>query len=181
MSTWTDRLPSTATVYSTREAERAQWGDGPWRDEPDKVSWTDPATGRPCLIHRGPGGALCGYVAVDPGHPLHGIGFTDDAMPVLDVHCGVSYSEGCQDSPDESSGICHVPAPGAPDNVWWFGFHCASFRDVEPSTAAFLAEVLGSNPLRQRLSDGQTYRDVAYVIGQCERLARQLTELGVPA
>lgn len=173
---WTDLLPSTATAYATREDERAQWGEGPWRDEPDKVSWTDPATGRPCLIHRGPGGALCGYAAVDPGHPLHGVGFTDDTLPDLEVHGGVTYADRCQDTPDESSGICHVPAPGAPHDVWWFGFHCAGFRDLEPASAAYLAKAL---PMEDTcLWHSDVYRDVAYVIGQCEALARQLDYVG---
>jgi hypothetical protein len=38
--------------------------------EPDKVQWRDQVTGLTCLIVRvNPGGALCGYVGVPPGHP----------------------------------------------------------------------------------------------------------------
>lgn len=46
---------------------RVKWGPGPWDGEPDKMQWTDPATGLDCLIVRNTLGALCGYVGVTPG------------------------------------------------------------------------------------------------------------------
>jgi hypothetical protein len=55
---------------------REQWGEGPWQSEPDLVEWRDAATGYPCLIVRGSMGALCGYVGLPPGHPLHGKPYT---------------------------------------------------------------------------------------------------------
>jgi len=48
---------------------KADWGDGPWVEEPDKMQWQDERTRLPCLIVRGPSGALCGYVGVSEGHP----------------------------------------------------------------------------------------------------------------
>ena len=39
--------------------------EGPWRDEPDKLSWIDKATGMPCIILRARLGTLSGYVAVN--------------------------------------------------------------------------------------------------------------------
>lgn len=30
-----------------RTAEKAEWGPGPWQDEPDKAQWIDEATGPP--------------------------------------------------------------------------------------------------------------------------------------
>jgi hypothetical protein len=172
---WRRLLPDDATIYDTalEVAGREEWGEGPWNDEPDKISWTDPATGRPCLIHRGPGGALCGYVAVDPGHPLHGVG-CGDVLDGLAVHGGVTYASLCRDSADESFGICHVPAPGAPHDVWWLGFHCANGFDIEPTVSGFLR--------RQGLAPGllpdSAYRDVGYVIEQCQLLAAQLVAVG---
>lgn len=33
----------------------------------------------------------------------------------------------------QAVGICHIPAPGEPDNVWWFGFDCAHSGDLAPA------------------------------------------------
>lgn len=109
--------------------DRSSWGPGPWDGEPDKVSWTDPATGRPCLAVRNPVGAWCGYVAVDPGHPLHG---QDYDVPDVVVHGGLTYAAYCREGATEAEGICHVPRPGQPHDVWWFGFDTcqAAFRVV---------------------------------------------------
>lgn len=58
-----------------RTDDKAGWGDGPWQSEPDKRQWQDDATGLPCLIVRGPVGALCGYVGVPEGHPAYGLSY----------------------------------------------------------------------------------------------------------
>jgi hypothetical protein len=51
---------------------KEKWGDGPWTLEPDRLEFE--AHGFPCLLNRAPvTGAWCGYVAVPPGHPLHGV------------------------------------------------------------------------------------------------------------
>lgn len=42
--------------------------------------------------------------------------WTHRGLPCLAVHGGLTYSDRCHDD------ICHVPAPGEPDDVWWFGF-----------------------------------------------------------
>lgn len=134
--------------------DKSTWPRGPWDDEPDHVSFEH--KGVPCIIHRSPaGGALCGYAAVPPGHPWHGKGMSDvDA----NVNGGLSYAEACQGA------ICHVPKPGEPDNVWWLGFDCAHTRDVSP--------VLGF----MRHGYYATYKTIAFVRSQCERLAEQIIE-----
>lgn len=53
--------------------DKSGWSRGEWLSEPDKLQWVDADTGLDCLIVRGPIGALCGYVAVKPGHPWHGV------------------------------------------------------------------------------------------------------------
>lgn len=58
---------------------KSEWGEGPWQHEPDKMEWRDEETGLPCLIVRGPAGALCGYVGVAPSHPFHGLSY--DGLP----------------------------------------------------------------------------------------------------
>jgi hypothetical protein len=143
--------------------------DGPWQREPSKVQWVDAATGFPCLIVRGPGGSLCGYAGVPPGHPLHK---TDDSE--FDVHGGVTFTGGCAHSTDESQGICHIPEPGTSDDIWWFGFDCAHLGDLMP-------EMLNISPKHGESMRGtiyeEHYRDVDYVAGEARSLAKQLAEL----
>lgn len=55
--------------------DKTNWGAGDWQKEPDKVQWQDEETGLPCLIVRGPTGALCGYVGVPQGHPAYGLSY----------------------------------------------------------------------------------------------------------
>ena len=119
--------------------------DQPWLTEPDRLEWKDEATGLPCLIVRVSGhGALCGYVAVPPGHPWHGTDYaacferpachvhedkgwcTHEPDGHVKVHGGLTYSGRCRGK------VCHVAAPGEPEDVWWFGFDCAHLGDLIP-------------------------------------------------
>lgn len=147
--------------------DKSKWGEGPWQSEPDKLQFTDEATGLPCLIVRGPAGALCGYVGVAEGHPL--FNQPHDNHYDLECHGGLTFSDFCHETPD-NHGICHLPEPGEPDHVWWFGFDCAHDGDFMPG----LAERLGgySNKFKS-LMEG-SYRDLNYVKGQCKHLASQL-------
>src|SRR5262249_8204209 len=113
-----------------RTVDKAGWAvRGEWDNEPDKMQWPDDISGLPCLIVRGPLGALCGYVGVSDIHPLYGKGCNIDVQ----VHGGLTFVGGCDYSADESTHICHVPGPGEPDNVWWFGFDCAHSGDFTPA------------------------------------------------
>jgi hypothetical protein len=67
----------------------------------------------------------------------------------------------------EGRAICHVPLPGRPARVWWFGFDCAHFGDQSP---AYAARDMPS------FSDG-AYRDLAYVEAECAAMARQLADV----
>lgn len=69
----------------------------------------------------------------------------------------------------EARGVCHVPAPGRPDDVWWFGFDCAHAFDLVPGLS-----VLGK-PMADAFDweHGQ-YRDIGYVMSECADLAKQL-------
>lgn len=134
-----------------RKYDKSRWEAGPWEDEPDKLEWRDESTGLPCLIVRGPVGALCGYVAVSPGHPWHGKHYDGcDA----DVHGGLTYSDKC------AGAICHAAKPGEPDDVWWLGFDCAHLGDFIPG-------------IRDRF-EATTYKDIAYVRRECATLAGQV-------
>lgn len=170
-------------TWNTMAKEKASWGPGPWQDEPDKEQWQDEPTGFACLIKRNPLGALCGYVGVPEGHPWHGSGYSpgyategdlSPALRLLDevsVHGGLTYADSCQEGPEDKT-ICHVPGPGEPEPLWWFGFDCAHAWDVAPAMAA-RERARGYPPI----SLGEdVYRTRAYVKAECASLARQAAE-----
>lgn len=134
--------------------------------EPDHVDFEH--AGFPCILHRNNLGAWCGCVGVPEGHPWFGQGYDDVGA---DVHGGLTYAEPCQGS------ICH---PG-PDKRYWLGFDCAHAQDIAPGIEHDLARArkeLGDNPLWQSAAKsffGQpvTYKDLAYVRAETERLAEQ--------
>lgn len=150
--------------YHTKD--KSGWGVGPWQDEPDKRQWADEATGLPCLIVR-PHGSLCGYVGVPPGHWAHGVHYDDNRLGHIEVHGGLTFSRGCMHGDDESQGVCHKPAPGEPDDVWWLGFDTAHCWDVDPERSARWPEL--------QPGDAE-YRDMAYVAAQVAALAKQLAK-----
>lgn len=141
--------------------DKSDWEQGPWTDEPDKMQWPDEETGLPCLIVRGPSGALCGYVGVAEGHPAFKRDYDEVySLADIEVHGGLTYADMCQPSDDESRGICHLPDPGERDHVWWLGFDCAHAGDVCPKYDSKF--------------DGDVYRSISYVKGHCGHLAHQL-------
>lgn len=144
-----------------RTMDKSAWLRGEWDTEPDKIQWTDITTGYPCLIVRSDLGNLCGYVGVAEGHALFGL--TDE--PDLEVHGGITFVNFCQHG-DESDSICHIPEPGQPDRVLWFGFDCAHSGDLSYITSK-----------RQRWSTLGTYKNIPYVREWCEKLAEQLKNL----
>lgn len=145
--------------------DKSKWARGPWDEEPDKVQWQDERTGLPCLAVRHPSlGQLCGYVAVKKGHPYYKR--SDEEKFDVFCHGGVTFSGACDG--DEEKGICHKPAVGEPDNVWWIGFDCAHAGDLAPGLAYTISTV-GGKPWHE-----DVYRDLAYVKNQCANLAQQL-------
>lgn len=150
---------------------------GPWDDEPDKAQWIDEATDLDCLIVRNHGGALCGYVGVQPGHPWHGKDYTD--VPDVEVHGGLTFASLCQEGAEDGPGVCHIPEPGRPANVWWLGFDCAHYMDVTPSHDVLMGSLLKNLDDVQAVIDraspyGQTYRTFEYVQQECAGLAEQI-------
>lgn len=101
--------------------DKSEWPmRGQWDSEPDKLQWPDEATGLPCLIVRGPVGALCGYVGVSEGHPLFGKDYSACVWPdrheehekdgyhysctpsaALSVHGGITFARGCHTASKE--------------------------------------------------------------------------------
>ncbi|HYJ33795.1 MAG TPA: hypothetical protein VE326_11300 [Candidatus Binatia bacterium] len=145
--------------------ERRPPAGGPWDDEPDKAQWIDEATGLDCLIVRNHFGALCGYVGVPPSHPWHGKDYDDvDAF----AHGGLTFAGACQEGAEDGPGICHVPEPGRPADVWWLGFDCGHYMDLSPG----MLDSLPSD-LREQIEAHQTYRTFDYVRGEVAGLAVQ--------
>ena len=158
--------------------------EGPWRDEPDKLAWIDPATGLPCLMLRARNGALSGYVAVNTENPL--FGFDYRAVPAdlgIQPHGSLNYSAACDEEADERVSVYHISEqprqrgrqprgeqerPTFIEELWWFGFACDKSYDFVP----------GRSQIHMSAENGQTYRDEHYVFTQCANLARQLAAAG---
>jgi hypothetical protein len=166
-------------LRARRFVSRGGWPSGPWDAEDDRYEWRTTA-GLTGLVVRGPSGALCGYVGVPSGHPAHGrssessdsyerdeTGALDfdrpKTNPVRDLraHGGITYAKSC------AGRICHVPAPGEPEHLWWLGFDCAHSWDACPDRE------------RGPIGGQRVYRDISYVRCEVERLAEQLAALTV--
>ena len=156
--------------------DKSEWGEGPWQDEPDKITWVDKATDLDCMIHRNRIGSLCGYVGVGRGHPDYGKHY--DEVDV-DVHGRLTYANTCQtgEGVTEEDGICHVPEPGRDHDIWWLGFDCAHGRDFSPAMVSDLRKHgIDHSPMTGIFRE--TYKDRAYVQVEVERLALQLVDRG---
>lgn len=154
--------------------QKRDWPDGPWQSEPDREDFR--AHGLPCFVQRGPLGFWCGYVGVQPGHPMYGKGVGEDETEALEAHGGITYAAAC------AGHVCHVPEPGEPDTVWWFGFDCGHAFDLTPSFMKTMAGMKGLSDIAVELGAkigffGGTYRDLSYVRAQAESLAAQLAEI----
>lgn len=159
-------LEGTLRTYTSERHDKSNWGDGPWQEEPDKATWVDDITDLDCMIHRGPSGALCGYVGVPRSHPLYGKDYNE---PDVLVHGGLTYANACQEDVEtESFGICHVPLEGREHDIWWFGFDCAHAFDLTPKYSS-------SDFMDWKKDD--TYRDWAYVTEEVHELALQLRHI----
>lgn len=154
-------------TYTNPTLDRSMWPAGPWDNEPDKISWTDAQTDMPCLIVRNDLGSLCGYVAVERGHPLYGKDYDD--VENVDVHGGLTYADPCRGGSEESA-VCHIPEPGKSDDVWWLGFDCAHAWDITPAIAGMFA----ARNIPKREFPDTSYKTVGFVTAECASLAQQL-------
>lgn len=161
-------------------AERRIEKPGPWENEPDKAQWIDGDTDLDCLMVRNPVGALCGYVGVQPGHPWHGKDY-DAVEPYPEVHGGLTFASFCQEGAEDGPGVCHVPAPGRPANVWWLGFDCAHIHDIAPKydDVGELPTALSDGFMSQTFGEPfKTYKTFEYVQQECAGLAKQIKAAG---
>ena len=146
--------------------DRTGWPKGPWDNEPDRIEWKTKA-GLVGLMVRPRHGGWCGYVALPPTHPDHGKHYNElDAE--IEAHGGLTYAEKC------AGVVCHVPAPGEPDDVWWLGFDCVHSGDFAPGHARsenYMRTMFEGYPIGRAQGD---YRDEGYVRAEVEKLAEQL-------
>jgi len=149
-------------VKAAEPIDKSTWGVGPWQMEPDRVDFVH--AGFACLALRNPRfGNWCGYVGIPKEHPSYG---ADYGSVDVDVHGGLTYGDRCNEV------ICHVPQPGCPDELWWFGFDCLHFQDYGPAKAVREKKAFGwVSP------SWDVYRDLAYVRSEIESLAEQLRQL----
>jgi hypothetical protein len=155
----------TAEQRDSYAVDKSAWGDGPWQSEPDRVDWIH--AGLACFTRRHPRhGSWCAYVGVPREHPLYGKEYDEVD---LDFHGGLSYSAPC-----DGADICHVPRPGMPDDVWWFGGDFAHFRDLTPGFASLEAGLNLPRVPAERLALREVYRELPYVRAEVNALAEQL-------
>lgn len=89
----------------------------------------------------------------------------------LDVHGGITFSDKCSENPKHpDQTVCHIDEEGANKEVWWFGFDCAHCDDLSPGMPRFRDIELKYPDVHR----SEKYRNIAYVIKECERLAKQL-------
>lgn len=163
-------------TYKTRfEGAGVEIDPGPWDDEPDKVQWVDADTGLDCLAVRNHLGAWCGYVGVPKGHRFHGLDH-DKIEGYVSVHGGLTFADACDENAEEGHGICHIPLPGRPDDVWWLGFDCGHFMDLQPVFAARERKLFGGGRPEAYGVAAPVYRTLDYVQAECAHLADQLSE-----
>ena len=154
--------------------DKTAWPQGPWQPEPDEKRWTDEETGLPCIALRGPVGAWCGYVGVPVTHPAFGRDYYKSDFPLDEVISGKAMADvKAQHQINEIQVHGGLTYAGADEqrgtDRWWFGFDCAHAGDWCPSYQDIV-------DLGAATDWGGTveYRDLAYTISECGKLARQL-------
>ncbi len=145
------------------KVDRTGWDAGEWDAEPDRVDFHH--VGFACLALRNMKyGSWCGYVGVPSSHPDYQRNYNDVDV---DCHGGLTYGDVC-----DNEHICHVPQPGEPDDLCWFGFDCNHCWDIAPGSI-MLDKKYGFQRGTDPMSD---YRSLSYVRHQIEKLAEQLLE-----
>lgn len=136
-----------------RKIDRSAW---PLADlcagEPDHKLWATKAGFPGAAIRNQGSGAWCGYIAVPPGHPWHGMAPDD-----CDVHGGITFTAGRRLDTDPSASEPRLP--NAELDAWVIGFDGSHDGDVRPAWDNDIA--------------GSEYRTLGYVCSEVESLARQ--------
>jgi hypothetical protein len=153
---------------------------GPWDDEPDELWWTDEKSGYDCHVCRNHRGALCGYVRIPEGHPLHGVSYSTSLPESLrplenTVKEGEIGKRGIMDvfclalGGDFGAGMLFNVHGGITfsdefkEGGYWYGFDCSHCDDLSPKYMEY--------------GSGGEYRDIEYVKSECASLAKQLRQV----
>lgn len=154
----------------------------PWETEPNHIMWTTRA-GLPAVVKRAHLGHLCGYVGIPSEHYLTGRsarrgggtdvgGYVagddlssdlDSDLMALKVHGGVTWGAA---EIDRADGLTEEARKATTGVAWWIGFDASHANDLVPKLGPPIA--------------GQTYRDMAYMRTECEKLAAQLATIQKP-
>jgi hypothetical protein len=119
-----------------------------WLTEPNELEWQH--EGYECIITRDKEfGNLCGWVGVGSGHPWYGKETGDREIYDIDVHGQIAWADSTYPIPGK-----FIKGP-----MWWLGFHGAAGRDYRPF-------------YKSNWPDG-VYRNMAFMIAECEKLVRQ--------
>jgi len=139
---------------------------GAWLDEPDRVEWNH--AGLNCMaIRHSRHFHWCGYVGLPPHHPDYGKDYDDVDV---DVHGGLTYGEKCVGH------VCHQPLTGEPDELFWFGFDCAHWSDLQPGMVAILKDLSMPMLTDFNLERFSTYRDIDFVKRETNQLAEHFAK-----
>jgi hypothetical protein len=114
-----------------------------------------------CVIVVQGGGYRCGYVGVPKEHPLHNKHYRGEVESTLNVHGGITYSNG--------NGY---PVDG---DEWWFGFDCAHAGDARDYNLMSDEHKEFYSSTFKTLDRG-IVRSLDYVVEECRDLANQLVE-----
>lgn len=150
------------------------------------------AAGLQAVAYLLPGRHRTGYVRVPPGHPLHGVHYSQECAvlrgwsaatttlgkrsPIILLTAGVDATadDGIRRSPDVVFDVhgCLTFSDKAywteDEDGWWFGFDCSHSGDgsLDSTVASFC-----HGPVRSQ----------EYVEAECESLAQQIAELSPEA
>jgi len=126
----------------------------PWEYEPDLYEWT--YRGVECIARRNmQTGSWCGYVdlprEVWEKFYLLKLNLTNTLEEIINVHGGVTYAENSLDK-----------------DAFRVGFDCTHVGDKMPKM--FNAETA----MAKKLVEDEVYRDLAFVIAECESMVDQI-------
>jgi hypothetical protein len=133
-----------------------KWGQGEWVDEPDQV-FAEYKNIKCKLLRHLFLGHFCGYVMLPVDHPWIKLNpFKLDCY----VHGGITYGR------DEGDG-------------YWLGFDCAHAWDLIPANSKIMEDV--KEEMKEKFpnfpsSYQESYKNLAFVIAECQNLADQVLE-----
>lgn len=123
----------------------------PWTDQPTQVDGEFHGLTCKIIMHT-ISKHYCGYVGVPKDHPMHG---KDYYMMDIYVHGGLTFSD-------------EAYWDDANEELWFFGFDCSHSGDI----CKWMVDS-GFDLSRE----GAVWRDLDFVKAECEKLAKQLSEM----